>query len=137
MQKVIDHLHNHQADCRILFYSDGKQLQGEGDCPSGKDKVSVCAVIAKYVFEDDDEYRDYYKAAPDKFRDSTNNHINGYVLLMHLLHYVLTFYSKALEKSIASVMIGYMQLAQVSCPRMKVLRRIYMVCISFYLSQPY
>ncbi|KAG2125516.1 hypothetical protein BD769DRAFT_1736720 [Suillus cothurnatus] len=76
-QKVIDHLHNHQADCRILFYSDGKQSQGEGDRPSGKDKVSVCAVIAKYVFEDDDEYRDYYAAAPDKFRDSTNNHING------------------------------------------------------------
>jgi hypothetical protein len=67
MQKVIDHLHNHQADCHILFYSDGKQSQGEGDCPSGKDKVSVCAVIAKYIFEDDDEYRNYCAAAPDKF----------------------------------------------------------------------
>jgi hypothetical protein len=92
MQKVIDHLHNYQVDCHILFYSDGKQLQGEGDHPSWKDKVSVCAVIAKYIFEDDNEYRDYYVAAPDKFWDSTNNHINGYVLLMHLLHYVLTFF---------------------------------------------
>ncbi|KAG2072892.1 hypothetical protein BDR04DRAFT_1116760 [Suillus decipiens] len=66
-QKVIDHLHNHQADCHILFYSDRKQLQNEGDHPLGKDKVSVCAVTAKYIFEDDDEYRDYYAAAPDKF----------------------------------------------------------------------
>jgi hypothetical protein len=67
MQKVIDHLHNHQVDCRILFYLDGKQLQGEGDRPAGKDKVSVCTVIAKYVFKDNNEYRDYYEAAPDKF----------------------------------------------------------------------
>ncbi|KAG1838499.1 hypothetical protein F4604DRAFT_1941315 [Suillus subluteus] len=58
-QKVIDHLQNNQADCRVLFYSDGKQLHSDGDRPSGKDKVSICAVIAK------------------KIRDSTNNHINS------------------------------------------------------------
>ncbi|KAG2363470.1 hypothetical protein BDR07DRAFT_1483591 [Suillus spraguei] len=77
MQKVIDHLHNHQADCCILFYSDGKQSQSDSDRPSGKDKVLVCTVIVKYIFEDDNKYRNYYAAAPDKFRDSTNNHING------------------------------------------------------------
>jgi len=66
-QKVIDHLCDHPADCQILFYSDGKQSHTDGDCPSGKDKVSVCAVIAKYVFKDNDEYADYYVAEPDKF----------------------------------------------------------------------
>ncbi|KAG2745062.1 hypothetical protein P692DRAFT_201808019 [Suillus brevipes Sb2] len=46
-QKVIDHLRDHPADCRILFSSDEKQLQNESDRPSGKDKLSVCAVITK------------------------------------------------------------------------------------------
>ncbi|KAG1850439.1 hypothetical protein F4604DRAFT_1934453 [Suillus subluteus] len=77
MQKVVNHLQNNQADCRVLFYSDRKQLHSDGDRPSGKDKVSICAVIAKYVFEGDEEYKDHYKAAPEKFRDSTNNHINS------------------------------------------------------------
>ncbi|KAG1739579.1 hypothetical protein EDB19DRAFT_1828801 [Suillus lakei] len=76
-QKIIDHLREHPADCRILFYSDGKQSQDDGDRPSGKDKVSVCAVIAKHVFERDEEYAGYYAAGPDKFRDSTSNHIIG------------------------------------------------------------
>ncbi|KAG0693232.1 hypothetical protein DFH29DRAFT_1007509 [Suillus ampliporus] len=76
-QKIIDHLREHPADTRILFYSDGKQSQDDGDRPSGKDKVSVCAVIAKHVFEHDEEYAGYYAAGPDKFRDSMSNHING------------------------------------------------------------
>ncbi|KAG1836433.1 hypothetical protein F4604DRAFT_1692853 [Suillus subluteus] len=46
---------------------DSKNSHTEGDCPSGKDKVSICAVIAKYVFENDDDYADYYKAAPENF----------------------------------------------------------------------
>ncbi|KAG1850903.1 hypothetical protein F4604DRAFT_1934260 [Suillus subluteus] len=45
-QKVIDHLIDHSADCRVLFYSDSKNSHTEGDHPSGKDKVSICAVIA-------------------------------------------------------------------------------------------
>ncbi|KAG0699943.1 hypothetical protein DFH29DRAFT_1001594 [Suillus ampliporus] len=76
-QKIIDHLREHPADTWILFYSDGKQSQDDGDRPSGKDKVSVCAVIAKHIFEHDEEYAGYYAAGPDKFRDSTSNHING------------------------------------------------------------
>ncbi|KAG1847832.1 hypothetical protein DFJ58DRAFT_891157 [Suillus subalutaceus] len=45
-QKVIDHLRDHPADCRILFSSDAKRPQNDSDRPSGKDKLSVCAVIA-------------------------------------------------------------------------------------------
>ncbi|KAG2752544.1 hypothetical protein P692DRAFT_20726081, partial [Suillus brevipes Sb2] len=76
-QKVIDHLRDHPADCRILFSSDAKRPQNDGDRPSGKDKLSVCAVIAKYVFQNDAEYVKHYADEPDKFRDSTNSHING------------------------------------------------------------
>ncbi|KAG2072375.1 hypothetical protein BDR04DRAFT_1116985 [Suillus decipiens] len=67
-QKVVDHLYDHPADCQILFYSDGKQSHTENDCPLGKDKISVCTVIAKYVFEDDTEYADHYASAPDNLR---------------------------------------------------------------------
>ncbi|KAG2745638.1 hypothetical protein P692DRAFT_20876865 [Suillus brevipes Sb2] len=66
-QKVVDHLRNHPVDCQILFYSDGKQSHTDSDRPSGKDKVSICAVIAKCVFEDDEEYADLYAAGPEKF----------------------------------------------------------------------
>jgi hypothetical protein len=97
-QKVVDHLRNHPADCRILFYSDGKQLHTDSDRPSGKDKVSICAVIAKCVFEDDEEYADLYAAGPEKFRDSVNNHITRYVFPTHAPPCVLTLVSKPQEK---------------------------------------
>jgi hypothetical protein len=80
-QKVIDHLRDHPADCRILFSSDAKRPQNDGDRPSGKDKLSVCAVIVRYVFQNDAEYVKHYADEPDKFRDSTNSHINGYIVL--------------------------------------------------------
>ncbi|KAG2741348.1 hypothetical protein P692DRAFT_201893657 [Suillus brevipes Sb2] len=76
-QRVVEHLHSHPADCHMLFHSDGKQANTEGDRPSGKDKLSVCAVIARHVFERDAEYAVQFQSVPDKFRDSTNNHING------------------------------------------------------------
>jgi hypothetical protein len=61
----------------MLFHSDGKQANTEGDRPSGKDKLSVCVVIARHVFERDAEYAVQFQSVPDKFHDSTNNHING------------------------------------------------------------
>ncbi|KAG1724171.1 hypothetical protein EDB19DRAFT_1915652 [Suillus lakei] len=73
---VVDHLHDHPADCQNLFSSDAKQPQNDNDHPLGKDKVSVCAVIMKYVFQNDAEYVDYYTAEPEKFQDSMNSHIN-------------------------------------------------------------
>ncbi|KAG1834971.1 hypothetical protein DFJ58DRAFT_847501 [Suillus subalutaceus] len=74
-QKVIDYLHNHSADCQVLFPSKVKQLHPDDDCPSAKDKLSICAIIAKHVFKDDGDYADHYLSALVKFRDSTNNHI--------------------------------------------------------------
>ncbi|KAG2053165.1 hypothetical protein BDR06DRAFT_972419 [Suillus hirtellus] len=63
-QRVIEYLCNHPADCRVLFFSDGKQSHTEGDRPSGKDKLSA-----------DPNYAVQYAEVPDKFCDSTNNHI--------------------------------------------------------------
>ncbi|KAG1817735.1 hypothetical protein DFJ58DRAFT_850310 [Suillus subalutaceus] len=51
--------------------------KNDSDRPSGKDKLSVCAVIAKYVFKNDADYVKHYADEPDKFRDSMNSHING------------------------------------------------------------
>ncbi|KAG1866672.1 hypothetical protein F4604DRAFT_1682747 [Suillus subluteus] len=76
-QRVIDHLCSNSADCRVLFFSDGKQLHVEGDHPSGKDKLAICAVIATHVFKNDREYAQQYAEMPDKFRDSTNSHITS------------------------------------------------------------
>ncbi|KAG2088757.1 uncharacterized protein F5147DRAFT_658626 [Suillus discolor] len=76
-QKVINYLRDHSADCRILFPSEVKQSHPDDGRPSAKDKVSICAIIAKHVFEDDGDYTDHYANAPDKFRDSTNNHIQA------------------------------------------------------------
>jgi hypothetical protein len=52
---------------RVLFYSDGKQSHTDSDRPLGKDKVTICAVIAKCVFEEGEEHVDLYAAGPDKF----------------------------------------------------------------------
>lgn len=75
-QRVVEHLCSHPADCRMLFYSDGKQANTEGDRPSEKDKLLVCVVIARHVFERDAEYVVQFQTVPNKFRNSMNNHIN-------------------------------------------------------------
>ena len=74
-EKVMQHLHAHPADCRVLFYSNSKSHR-DGDCPTGKDKLSICSVIAKHVFEQDHEYAHNYADEPEKFRDSMNSHIS-------------------------------------------------------------
>ncbi|KAG2112067.1 uncharacterized protein F5147DRAFT_651165 [Suillus discolor] len=75
-EKIMEHLRTHPADCRVLFYSDNKS-HADGDRPSAKDKVSICQIIAKSVFENDPEYANYYPDDPERFRDSTNSHISG------------------------------------------------------------
>ncbi|KAG1727921.1 hypothetical protein EDD22DRAFT_961163 [Suillus occidentalis] len=85
-QRVVEHLHSHPADCRMLFHSDGKQANTEGDRPSGKDKLLVCVVIARHVFERDAEYAVQFQSVPDNFRDSTNNHINSLRKKYHECH---------------------------------------------------
>ncbi|KAG1877456.1 hypothetical protein F4604DRAFT_1680123 [Suillus subluteus] len=76
-QKVIEYLHANPPNCRVLFYSDGKQVHTQGDRPSGKDKLSICAVIAKHIFEKDPDYLTQYTKVPEKFHNSTNNHITS------------------------------------------------------------
>ncbi|KAG2053211.1 hypothetical protein BDR06DRAFT_1054557 [Suillus hirtellus] len=75
-KKIIEHLRTHPADCRILFYSDNKS-HADGDRPLAKDKVSICQIITKSVFENDPEYANYYPNDPERFCDSTNSHISG------------------------------------------------------------
>ncbi|KAG1868504.1 hypothetical protein F4604DRAFT_1927379 [Suillus subluteus] len=70
------HLRAHPADCRVLFYSDNKS-HADGDHPSAKDKVSICQIIAKSVFEHDPDYENYYPNDPERFCGSTNSHISG------------------------------------------------------------
>ncbi|KAG2053297.1 hypothetical protein BDR06DRAFT_1053163 [Suillus hirtellus] len=74
-QRVIEYLRNHPADCRVLFFLDGKQSHTEGDRPLGKDKLSA-----------DPNYVAQYAEVPDKFRDSTNNHIMSLKKRFHECH---------------------------------------------------
>lgn len=76
-QKIINSLCNHSADCQILFSSEVKQSHPDNGYPSAKDKVSIYAIIAKHVFKDNSDYMDHYANAPDKFWESTNNHIQA------------------------------------------------------------
>ncbi|KAG1883066.1 hypothetical protein F4604DRAFT_1920959 [Suillus subluteus] len=76
-QKVIEYLCANSPDCQVLFYSDWKQAHTQGDRPSGKDKLSICAVIAKHIFQKDPDYLTQYAEVLEKFHDSMNNHITS------------------------------------------------------------
>jgi hypothetical protein len=71
IDRLVQHLLVHPADCRVLFFSNATRSHPDGDTPSGKDKQEICAVIAKAVFEYDVEYIALYVEFPGKFRDST------------------------------------------------------------------
>jgi hypothetical protein len=71
IDRVVQHLLAHPADCRVLFFSNATRSHADGDTPSGKDKSEICAVIANTVFEYDEEYMAQYAEFPGKFRDST------------------------------------------------------------------
>ncbi|KAG1877458.1 hypothetical protein F4604DRAFT_1680124 [Suillus subluteus] len=84
-EKIMKHLRAHPADCRVLFYSDNK-LHADGDHPSAEDKVSICQIIAKSVFEHNPDNENYYPNNPERFRDSTNSHISGLRKRYHECH---------------------------------------------------
>ncbi|KAG2741856.1 hypothetical protein P692DRAFT_20750005, partial [Suillus brevipes Sb2] len=65
-EKVMEYLHSHPGNCRVLFYSDTKS-HADGNRPSANSKVSICQIIAKHVFEHDSEYADHYLRDPKKF----------------------------------------------------------------------
>ncbi|KAG2341732.1 hypothetical protein BDR05DRAFT_1001567 [Suillus weaverae] len=56
---LVQYLSIHPADCHILFNGGGKKPDDEGP-PSGSDKTKMYTVIARHVFENDNEYHQLY-----------------------------------------------------------------------------
>lgn len=81
---LVTWLTEHPPDCRILFYSDGKKSldSNSSDRPSGKDKSQIYAVITQVIFESHLKYGSEYVNGQKKFRDSVNNRITRYVVLI-------------------------------------------------------
>ncbi|KAG2064024.1 hypothetical protein BDR04DRAFT_1146096 [Suillus decipiens] len=73
---LVNYLTTHPADCRILFYSDGKKaMAAADDGPSGSDKGQIYGVLAKLIFTDHVKYGPAYAANAKKFRDAVCNRI--------------------------------------------------------------
>lgn len=75
IDRLVQHLLAHPADCRVLFFSNATRSHADGDTPSGKDKQEICRVIANAVFKDDWEYAALYAEFPGRFRDSALSQI--------------------------------------------------------------
>lgn len=74
---LVNYLTSHPADCRVLFYSEGKKAMSPvNDSPSGSDKGQICSVIAKLIFTNHPKYGHAYHDNQKKFRDAINNRIN-------------------------------------------------------------
>lgn len=77
---LVNYLTTHSADCRILFYSDGKRVMAAADDnPSGSDKGQIHQNIAKLLFASHPKYGAAYTINPKKFRDAVGNRIGTYV----------------------------------------------------------
>ena len=66
--ELVEFLLTHPSNWPVLFFSNPKSPidPSHGDPPrSGKDKVEICVVIAKAVFEYDHKYSDAYAEAPN------------------------------------------------------------------------
>ncbi|KAG1769631.1 hypothetical protein EDD22DRAFT_948881 [Suillus occidentalis] len=75
---LVNYLTAHPADCRILFYSDGKKAMSPvDDRPSGSDKGQICNVIAKIIFTGHPKYGQAYQHNQKKFRDAVSNRITN------------------------------------------------------------
>ncbi|KAG1803544.1 uncharacterized protein HD556DRAFT_1437304 [Suillus plorans] len=75
---LVNYLTSHPADCRVLFYSEGKKAMSPvNDSPSGSDKGQICSVIAKLIFTNHPKYGHAYHDNQKKFRDAINNRINS------------------------------------------------------------
>ncbi|KAG2058092.1 hypothetical protein BDR06DRAFT_1033856 [Suillus hirtellus] len=74
---LVNYLTSHPADCRVLFYSDGKKAMSPiNDSPSGLDKGQICSVITKLIFTNHPKYGYTYHDNQKKFCNTTNNCIN-------------------------------------------------------------
>jgi hypothetical protein len=73
---LVNYLMTHPADCRVLFYSDGKKaMAAADDGPSGSDKGQIYGVLAKLIFTDHVKYGPAYAVNAKKFRDAVCNRI--------------------------------------------------------------
>ncbi|KAG2065098.1 hypothetical protein BDR04DRAFT_1161868 [Suillus decipiens] len=74
---LVNYLMSHPADCRVLFYSEGKKAMSPiNDSPLGSDKGHICSIIAKVIFTNHPKYGHAYQENQKKFRDAINNRIN-------------------------------------------------------------
>jgi hypothetical protein len=73
---LVNYLTTHPADCRVLFYSDGKKaMAAADDGPSGSDKGQIYGVLTKLIFTDHVKYGPAYAVNAKKFRDAVCNRI--------------------------------------------------------------
>ncbi|KAG1835344.1 hypothetical protein DFJ58DRAFT_735625 [Suillus subalutaceus] len=73
---LVNYLVSKSADCRVLFYSDGKKaMTAVDDHPSGSDKGQIHQNIAKLLFANHSKYGAAYTINPKKFRDAVGNRI--------------------------------------------------------------
>jgi len=76
MDTLIAWLTSHTADCNTLFSQNKADRPKNLEKPSGKDKTTICAVLAQFIFGQDPEWQDRFAAMPKKFMMSVTNHIN-------------------------------------------------------------
>ncbi|KAG2061179.1 hypothetical protein BDR06DRAFT_966207 [Suillus hirtellus] len=70
---LINHLSIHPADCRILFYSDGKKMMSAvNNGALGLDKRQVHGILAKLIFTDHPRYSHTFTNTK-KFHDGVCN----------------------------------------------------------------
>ncbi|KAG1792843.1 uncharacterized protein HD556DRAFT_1444237 [Suillus plorans] len=73
---LVNYLTTQAADCRVLFYSDGKKaMAAVDDHPSGSDKGQIYQNIAKLLFAGHPKYGAAYTINPKKFRNAVGNRI--------------------------------------------------------------
>ncbi|KAG1718882.1 uncharacterized protein EDB91DRAFT_1352162 [Suillus paluster] len=71
---LVTYLTMHPADCRILFYSDGKKVMSTADDgPSGSDKGQIYGTLAKLIFTNHPKYGYAYSVNAKKFCDAVCN----------------------------------------------------------------
>ncbi|KAG1785528.1 uncharacterized protein HD556DRAFT_1450660 [Suillus plorans] len=80
---LVNYLSTHPADCRILFYSDGKKSMAAtgADSPLGSDR-QIYGGLAKIIFTDHPKYGAAYSSNPKKFCDAVGSHITTQVLFL-------------------------------------------------------
>ncbi|KAF9237992.1 hypothetical protein BU15DRAFT_75600 [Melanogaster broomeanus] len=83
---LVTWLTSHPANCHVLFYEnkgDQDHLTGK---PSAKDKTGIHEIIAKHIFEMDEDWAQQYTNSPKKFSTCVSNRIS-YLRKAFIKHY--------------------------------------------------